>query len=318
MSKQNLLWNEKYRPRALSECVLPDRLVSIFQSQLDKGELQNALYVGPAGTGKTTVAKAMCNELGIDSLFVNASESGNIDTLRTLVRTFASTISFQQGKIKCVILDEADYLNPNSTQPSLRGFIEEFASNARFILTANFAHRILEPIKSRCPVIDFTLSKDERREVVMKFNTRMRQILEKEEIKYDVKDLAEIIIRFFPDFRRILNEVQKLSFEGRLSLSSLGLSILEDSVKELVRALKSKKFQQVRKWVVDNSDVDFAQLIKLLYEKMFEFIEPQSVPELILTLNEYDYKRAFVMNSEINLVAMLVQIMGNVRFREIP
>lgn len=265
--------------------------------------------------GKTTVARALCNELDLDSLFVNASESGNIDTLRTLIRSFASTISFKDGKMKVVILDEADYLNPNSTQPSLRGFIEEFSGNCRFILTANFAHRILEPIKSRCPVVDFSLTKDEKADVIMKFNTRMRYILQEENIEYDRKDLAEIIVRYFPDFRRILNEIQRHSYDGKLNLNVLRSDVIENSIKELIKALKAKKFQDMRRWVVENNDVDFSQLIRILYETAFTFISLNSIPELITILNRYDYKRAFVMDQEINTVACLIEIMSAIEFK---
>lgn len=312
---KNALWVEKYRPSLLSECVLPKRLVSIFQSQIDKGELQNALYVGSAGVGKTTVAKALCNELDVDSLFINASENGNIDTLRTLVRSFASTISFNKGKTKCVVLDEADYLNANSTQPSLRGFIEEFSANCRFILTANYAHRILEPIKSRCPVIDFTLNKDEKQEVIIKFNQRIKNILDIEGIEFNKKDVAEIIVKYFPDYRRILNEIQKHSYDSRLNLSIISSDMIDNSVKELVKALKAKKFAEMRKWVVDNNDIDFSQLIHILYDRMFEIIDSSSIPELILILNKYDYQRAFVMDQEINIIACFVEIMASISFK---
>lgn len=314
MIKENLLFVEKYRPQVIDDCVLPKRLSSIFQAQVDKGDLQNALYVGPAGTGKTTVAKALCNELDIDSLFINASEYGNIDMLRTTVRSFASTISFNKGKTKCIILDEADYLNPNSTQPALRSFIEEFSGNARFILTANYAHRILDPIKSRCPVVDFTLSKEEKQDVILRFNHRIKNILEIEGIEFNKKDVAEIIIKYFPDYRRILNEIQKHSYDGKLNLSFISSDAIEN-IKELIKALKAKRFGDMRKWVVENNDVDFSQLIRVLYEKMFELVEADSIPELVLIVNEFDYKRAFVLDHEINTVAMLVQIMGNVVFK---
>jgi DNA polymerase III delta prime subunit len=314
MALEQSLWVEKYRPRVIEDCVLPDRLKLFFQSQVNRGELQNLLLIGGAGCGKTTAAKAMCNEMGIDMLFVNASENGNIDTLRTLVRSFASTISFADGKRKCVILDEADYLNPNSTQPALRGFLEEFSNNCRFILTANFGNRILDPIKSRCTVVDFTLTKDEKQECVMAFNRRVKNILEVEGVSFDKKDLAQIVVKYFPDYRKILNELQRSCHSETLVLSGLA-TVGDEAIKQLVKHLKEKKFGDMRKWVAQNMDMEFSQIVRGLFDKMVELAQGQSIPDMVLTLNEYDYRKSFVADQEINTVAMLTQLMGTVEWK---
>ena len=308
------LWVEKYRPRTIEDCILPERLKSFFQSMIDKDDLQNLLLIGGAGVGKTTAARAMCSEMGIDVLFINASEKGNIDTLRTEIRSFASTISFIDGKLKCVILDEADYLNPSSTQPALRSFIEEFANNCRFILTANFANRILDPIKSRCTVVDFGLRGDEKRECVLGFNNRIKNILENEGIKFNIKELAQVIMKYFPDYRKILNECQRNSHSGVLDAAVLAAAS-EQTIEEIMGILKSKKFNDLRKWVVRNIDIDFALLVRGIYTHMVDYVAPKDIPELVLLLNEYDYRRAFVMDPEIHIVAMLTQIMGSVEFK---
>lgn len=313
IQREQTLWCERYRPKTIKECILPDRLKSFFQSQIDKDEMQNMLLVGGAGTGKTTAARAMCDERGIDVLFINASENGNIDTLRTLVRSFASTISFVDGKNKCVILDEADYLT-NIAQPALRAFIEEFSSNCRFILTANFGNRIIDPIKSRCAVIDFSLNKEEKQECVLGFNKRIKQILEENEIKYNGKDLAEVIIKYFPDYRKILNELQRHSHNGELVLSSLA-NVSEAAVKQVLDYVKAKKFTEIRKWVVQNSDIDFSHLVKNIYEQGLVVVNPEFVPALILILNDFDYRRNFVADPEIHTVALLCQIMLEIRFK---
>jgi DNA polymerase III delta prime subunit len=309
----NFLWSERYRPQTISDCILPERLKSFFQLQIDKGHMQNMLLIGGAGTGKTTAARAMCDEMGIDVLFINASENGNIDTLRTLVRSFASTISFIDGKTKCVILDEADYLT-NVAQPALRAFIEEFSSNCRFILTANYGNRIIDPIKSRCAVIDFVLSKEEKHDCVMGFNKRVKQILDSNNITYDNKDLAEVIIKYFPDYRKILNELQRHSHDGKLSVTSLA-NVSEAAVKQVLDLVKAKKFNDIRKWVVQNIDIDFSHLVKHIYDKSIGMVDPEYLPALVIILSEYDYKRSFVMDVEIHTVAMLCQIMLEIKFK---
>ena len=312
-NKAQSLWVEAYRPKTIEECILPPRLKEFFQAQIDKGEIQNMLLIGGAGTGKTTAAKALCKELGIDVLFINASESGGIDTIRVEIRSFASTISFVDGKVKCVILDEADYLSA-AAQPALRAFIEEFSSNCRFILTANYANRIIDPIKSRCAVIDFSMSKEEKAASILSFNKRAKAILEEEEVVFDKKDLAEVVIKYFPDYRKILNELQRHSHSGELKISALS-GVSDEAIKQVMRFVKEKKFGEYRKWVAQNADIDFSTLVRAIYDRMGEFVESQDIPELVLILSEYDYKRAFVVDVEILTTAMLTQIMGSIKLK---
>lgn len=315
IEREHALWVEKYRPKTIADCILPPRLKDFFQAQVSAGDLQNMLLVGGAGCGKTTAAKAMCNEMGIDFLFMNASEQGGIETLRTQIRSFASAISFSGGNHRCVILDEADYLNPSSTQPALRGFIEEFSRNCRFILTANFGNRILDPIKSRCAVVDFTLTKDEKKYALMAFNKRVQSILETENVAYDKVSVADVIKRYFPDYRKILNELQRNSFESELRVGQLS-SVSEDAVREVMGYIKDRKFLEIRKWVANNPDIDFSTLVKMLFDKMLDWgIAGDSLPDLVETLSDYEYKRAFIMNPEIHITAMLVHLMMNIQFK---
>ena len=311
--REHTLWFEKYRPKTINECVLPPRLKDLFQSQVDKGEIQNMILIGGAGTGKTTSARAICDELGIDVLFINASESGGIDTIRNDIRSFASTISFVDGKVKCVILDEADYLSA-AAQPALRAFIEEFSINCRFVLTANYANRIIDPLKSRCTVIDFSMNKEEKQSSILEFNKMIKRILETENVGFDKKDLAEVVIKYFPDFRKIINEVQRFSHSGELKISALA-GVSDESVKQVMKYVKEKKFGEYRKWVSQNPDIDFSTLVRALYDRMGEFIEPSDIPEFVLILSEYDYKRAFVVDVEILTTALLTQIMGSIRMK---
>ena len=311
--REQSLWVEKFRPPIIEDCILPPRLKNFFQAQVDKGEIQNMLLIGGAGTGKTTAAKALCRELGIDVLFINASESGGIDTIRNEIRSFASTISFVDGKVKCVILDEADYLSA-AAQPALRAFIEEFSSNCRFILTANYANRIIDPIKSRCAVIDFSMSKEEKSACILAFNKRAKGILEDEVISFDKKDLAEVVIKYFPDYRKILNEMQRHSHSGELKISALA-GVSDEAIKQVMRFVKEKKFGEYRKWVAQNADIDFSTLVRTLFDRMSEFVDGQDIPELVLILSEYDYKRSFITDVEIHTTALLTQIMGSVKLK---
>lgn len=314
--RDHTLWVEKYRPNTVDECILPERLKSFFKNQVMQGELQNMLLVGSAGTGKTTAAKAMCRELGADVLFLNASEQSGIEILRTQIRSFASSMGFSDANHRCVILDEADYLNPSSTQPALRGFLEEFARNCRFILTANFGNRILDPIKSRCAVVDFALLKDEKMECIMGFNKRVQWILENEGIQYDKVSVADVIKRYFPDYRKILNELQRSCSQGELHIRQLA-SISDEAIKEVIGYIKARKFIEIRKWVVNNPDLDFNTLVKMLFDKMLEIgVTGDSLPDLVLILGDFDYRRAFVMNPEIHTVAMLTNIMQTIQFKK--
>lgn len=310
---EHSLWVEKYRPKTVEECILPPRIKDFFSSQIANNDLQHMLLIGGAGCGKTTIAKAICYEMGVDILFKNASEDRGIDLVRNEVRGFASTVSFSDGKIKCIILDEADYLTDNA-QVALRSLIEEFSQNCRFIFTANFPNRIISPIKSRCAVVDFNLSKEEKSNSVIGINKRIISVLENEGIHYDKKTLAEIIIRYFPDFRKILLEVQRNCHTGRLIATSFS-DVGDEAISQLIGHLKDKDFRKMREWVIQNSDIDFSLLIKTLFDKMGQLINKDDIPDFILILNKYDYQASFCMNKEINTTAMLCDIYGNIDFQ---
>jgi len=306
----DFLWVEKYRPKTISDCILPDNLKQTFQKIVDGGEIPNMLLTGTAGLGKTTVAKALCNELNLDWIIVNASESGNIDTLRTKIKQFASTVSLQGG-YKVVILDEADYLNAQSTQPALRGFIEEFANNCRFILTCNFKNRIIEPLHSRCGVYEFNTTKKQLAELAFQFMKRIETILETENVTYDQKAVADLIMKHAPDWRRILNELQRSSITGSVSGSFSGST---GSIGDLLGFLKVKDFKKMRSWVAQNIDADATAIFRAIYDQMNEKIKPESIPQLVLILADYQYKNAFVADHELNIVACMTEIMANVEF----
>tara|TARA_B100000287_G_scaffold418902_1_gene456460 strand:- start:1233 stop:2168 length:936 start_codon:yes stop_codon:yes gene_type:complete len=304
----DFLWVEKYRPQTIKECVLPKRMKNTFKSILESGELQNMLFTGSAGVGKTTVAKALCNELELDYIMVNGSEEGNIDTLRTKIKQFASTVSLQGG-YKVVILDEADYLNAQSTQPALRGFIEEFSSNCRFILTCNFKNRIIEPLHSRCSIYDFTIASGEQAEILAEFMDNMSSMLNKENITYDKNVLAELIMKYRPDFRRVINELQRYSVSGQIDTGIL-VNLSNESFNSLMLSLKEKNFKEMRKWVVDNIDVEPSVIFRTIYDNMTDHLQPKSVPQVVLILADYQYKNAFVADHELNVVACMTEIMA--------
>lgn len=301
------LWVEKYRPKTIEDCILPEDLKKSFVQIVESGEMQNLLLSGGPGCGKTTVARALCDELNCDSILVNCSEDRGIDTLRTDIRNFASTISLSEQK-KVVILDEFDYSNANSTQPALRGFIEEFSKNCRFVLTCNYKNRIIEPLHSRCTVIDFKFNKDEKLKLMPKFMTRLHHILGQEGIDYDDRVLAKVIARYAPDWRRIINECQRYSIGGCIDVGMLSESG-DVRVNELMIFLKSKDFTSVRKWVVDNIHNDQTLIFRKIYDCLYEKMEPQSIPNAVLILADYQYKAAFVADAEINLTACLTTIM---------
>jgi DNA polymerase III delta prime subunit len=307
------LWVEKYRPQKIDDCVLPEALKKTFKEYISKGELPNFLLCGTAGTGKTTVAKALCNEIGAEYMFINGSEESGIDVLRTKIKSFASSVSLTDAK-KVVILDEADYLNPNSTQPALRAFIEEFSNNCRFILTCNFKNRIIEPLHSRCAVIEFKIDNTEKKNMLEGFFKRTRQILTQENIEFDPQVVAEMLTKYFPDFRRILNELQRYSVSGKIDTGIL-VNVSEESYKSLIKFMKEKDFTEVRKWVGKNSDTDSVSLFRQLYDSAFTIMEPVSVPQLILILAEYQYKAAFVADHELNNMAAMTEIMANCKFK---
>jgi DNA polymerase III delta prime subunit len=305
---EHFLWVEAYRPRTIDDCILPKDLKEYFKKQIELGEIQNMLLAGTAGTGKTTVAKALCEELGTDYIVINGSEESGIDILRTKIKSFASTVSFT-GHTKVVILDEADYLNPNSTQPALRGFIEEYAANCRFIFTCNFKNRIIQPLHSRCAVIDFKLPKEEKPRMAAAFFKRTTEILTKENIPFDTKALAKVVEKHFPDFRRTLNELQRYSQTGQIDEGIL-VNLADANMGELVESLKDKDWKRMRTWVVNNIDNEPASLFRKIYDTLIPLTN--QVPSLVLTIADYNYKSAFVSDQEINLVACLTEIMANV------
>ena len=304
------LWVEKYRPQRIADCILPNDLKETFEKIVESGDLPNMLFSGTAGTGKTTVAKALCNQLNLDWILINGSEEGNIDTLRGKIKQFASAMSLQGG-VKVVILDEADYLNPQSTQPALRGFIEEFSNNCRFILTCNFKNRIIEPLHSRCGVYEFNTSKKNTAALMQQMFERFCFILDEQEIAYDKKDLLPIISKHGPDWRRCLNELQRVAVLGFNSVDALDFG---GSFDDLFTYLKEKNFKEMRKWVVNNIDIDAAAIFRGIYDRMSDKVEPQSIPQLVLILADYQYKNAFVADHELNVVACLTEVMANVRF----
>ncbi len=306
------LWVEKYRPRTVEDCILPPSLKKTFKKIVESGELPNMLFSGTAGLGKTTVAKAICNELDLDHIVINGSEEGNIDTLRGKIKQFASTVSLQGG-VKVVILDEADYLNPQSTQPALRGFIEEFSNNCRFILTCNFKNRIIEPLHSRCGVYDF--NGGDKATLCGEFMTRCQQILLDEQITVDSQQvLADLIMKHFPDWRRVLNELQRYGIANQSIDDQILVNVSDQNYDELFVSLKNKDFKNMRKWVVNNIDTDASAIFRSIYDRMQEKIAPQSIPQLVLILADYQYKNAFVADHELNVVACLTEVMANVEF----
>ena len=308
---ENVLWVEKYRPKTIQECILPDQLQNTFSKIVANGEIPNMLFTGTAGLGKTTVAKAICNELDLDYIIINGSEEGNIDTLRGKIKQFASSVSLSGG-YKVVILDEADYLNPQSTQPALRGFIEEFSDNCRFILTCNFKNRIIEPLHSRCGVYEFNTSKKDMVPLAEKFLGRLEFILQNENVEFNKKVLIELIMKYAPDWRRIINECQRNSISGTLSLDALHTTSNYD---DLFTFLRSKDFKKMRVWVANNIDTDASAIFRALYDRMNDKVEAASVPQLVLILADYQYKNAFVADHELNVVACLTEVMANVSFK---
>ena len=307
------LWVEKYRPKRISDVILPDTLKNTFIKIVEGKEIPNMLFTGSAGLGKTTVAKALCNELELDYLIVNGSEEGNIDTLRTKIKQFASTVSLQGG-YKVVILDEADYLNAQSTQPALRAFIEEFSNNCRFILTCNFKNRIIEPLHSRCGVYEFNATKKQMVELAGQFMKRVKTILETEGVTYDTKVIAELIMKYCPDWRRVLNELQRYSISGNIDSDILN-NVSDANFNNLFITLKEKDFKKMRQWVANNIDTDFSVIIRNIYDKMETVVDGSSIPQLVLILADYQYKNSFVADHELNAVACLTEVMANVKFK---
>lgn len=309
----DFLWVESYRPKTIVDTILPPSLKQTFQQFINQQNIPNLLLCGRAGVGKTTVARAMLEEIGADYLIINGSMNGNIDTLRNDIRQFASSISFYGGR-KYVILDEADYLNPNSTQPALRNFMEEFSKNCGFILTANFSNRIIDPLHSRCSVVEFKIEKDDKPKMAALLFKRAQQVLDSEGVEYDPKAVAEVVKKFFPDFRRVLNELQRYSATGKIDTGIL-VNFTDDKLKGLVELIKQKNFTEIRKWVGENTDIDTTTFFRKLYDAASDYMKPSSIPQLVLILAAYQYKAAFVADQEINILACLTEIMVEGEFK---
>jgi len=312
MSREEFLWVEKYRPATIDECVLPEGLKKTFGQFVENKEIPNLLLSGTAGIGKTTVARALCEQLDCDYIMINGSEESGIDVLRNKIKTFASTVSLSGGA-KVVILDEADYLNPQSTQPALRGFVEEFSSNCRFVFTCNFANKLIPPIHSRCSVIEFKIDRKELPNICSDFMKRVTDILELENIKYSNNIVSELITKHFPDWRRVINELQRYGASGTIDVGIL-TDFNEKQFKDLVQLVKEKKFTDMRRWVVDNLNNDPHTLYRRIYDSLVNMLKPQSIPGAVIIIAEYNYKSAFVADQEINLIACLAEIMGSCEF----
>ena len=309
----DFLWVEQYRPKTIDDCILPDSLKNLFSSFIKKGELSNMLFSGTPGIGKTTVAKALCEQMNCDWIMINGSEEGGIDVLRNKIKNFASTVSLSGGK-KVVILDEADYLNPQSTQPALRGFVEEFHKNCRFILTCNFKNRIIEPLHSRFSNIEFKVNPKDKPKLASRLFERAVYILKEQNIDYEDKVLVELITKHFPDFRKLINELQRYSVSGSIDAGIL-VNVSDENLKTLVTHLKNKEFSDMRKWVVNNLDNDPVKIFRKIYDTLYSNLEPSTIPHAVLIIADYQYKSAFVADQEINLVACLTELMSQVKFK---
>ena len=310
---EHLLFTEKYRPKKINDCILPERLKKPFQEYVNQSNIPNLLLSGGAGVGKTTVAKAMCEEIGCDVMVINGSDEGRlIDTFRTKIKNFASSMSLAGGR-KVIIIDEADYCNAESVQPALRNFIEEFAVNCSFIFTCNYKNKLIEPLHSRCAVIDFALKNGEKAQMASAFMKRIQSVLQSENVDYDDKVVAELIKKHFPDFRRVINELQRYSQLGKIDTGILS-QISDVTINDIIKYIKEKDFGAIRKWVASN-DIDATAFYRKLYDNLYEVLKPQSIPQAVLILADYQYKGAFVADQEINTVACLTELMVGCEFK---
>jgi DNA polymerase III delta prime subunit len=301
------LWTEKYRPKKVADCILPDRIKSVFQEYVNTNSIPNLMLTGSAGVGKTTVAIAMCEEIGLNYLFINSSEERGIDMLRTKIKGYASTVSLTGGR-KVIILDEADYLTPEA-QAGLRGAIEEFSANCTFIFTCNFKSRLIDALHSRCSVIDFTLKSEEKPRMAAQFFTRISNILNQEGVQYEKQALVKIVEKHFPDYRRTLNELQRYSSGGTIDAGVVAQVSDVRNIGELAKCLKDGDFAGMRKWVVTNTDIDPARLYRKIYDSLYEYFKPESIPQAVVIIAKYQYQAAFVADQEVNLVACLTELM---------
>ena len=310
---ETFLWVEKYRPTTVDACILPNSLKESFSEFVNNKHIPNLILSGGPGVGKTTVAKAMVEEIGATWMMVNGSEESGIDVLRTKIKNFASTVSLEGGR-KYIILDEADYLNPQSTQPALRGFMEEFHKNCGFILTCNYKNRLIQPLHSRCSVVDFIIPKDDKPKLAADFFNRVKMILSDENVKFDQKAVREVIYKYFPDWRRILNELQRYSASGQIDAGIL-VNLSEVNINELMESLKKQEFTNVRKWIVNNLDNDPVRIYRRIYDSLYDHIDKSTIPHAVVIIAEYSYKSAFVADQEINLLACFTEIMAQVKFK---
>ena len=315
MSKTDFIWVEKYRPKTIEDCILPENIKKTFSDFLNKGEIPNMLLAGPPGVGKTTVAKALCNELGVDFYVINGSDEGRfLDTVRNNAKNFASTVSLSSdAKHKVIIIDEADNTT-NDVQLLLRAFIEEFAGNCRFIFTCNYKNKIVEPLHSRCAVVEFGVRGKEKTQLAGSFFKRLQNILDAEGVEYDQKVIAELINKHFPDWRRVLNECQRYAVCGKID-SAILAEFSDVSANELIKHLRDKNFTEVRKWVVANLDNDSSVILRRVYDALYDYLEPGSIPAAVLVIAKYQYQIAFVADQEINLLAALTEIMVECNFK---